>query len=393
MTHTMNRRGALASLTVGAFLGGVRVGFAQAMTEQRFVVVMLRGGLDGMSVVVPYGDKHAAALRAPLLPSAPGTQGGMFDLGGFFGLHPAMSGLYDLFRSGQLLPVQAVAGPYRSRSHFEAQDLMEAGVDHRLPTGWLNRVAGLIPLRGPMDAAMAFGGGVPLVLRGPTQVTNWAPAVWPTPSQDLYARLIALHRHDPVTGPAFAEGLKERGFTESVMNGTAPPPNGSAFGVLAHRAGRMMEAKDGPRIATFDVEGWDTHGGQASVLGFGLRRLDEGLMTLRAALGEAWSKTVVLAITEFGRTAAINGSGGTDHGTASVALVLGGPVAGGRVLADWPGLAPNRLFENRDLQPTLDIRSVVKSILIGHLGLSIADTMAVFPDSAAVAPAAGVLRS
>ncbi len=387
------RRSLLGAIGGGLVLGRSALALAAANTEQRFVVVLLRGGMDGMSAVVPYGDKDLAALRAPLVPPPPGSPGGLLDLGGFFGLHPALAGLHGLFKAGEALPVHAVAGPYRARSHFEAQDFMEAGAPRRMTSGWLNRLAGTFHGRGSMDPAVALGAGVPLLLRGPIPVSNWAPPMWPSATQDLYARLLAVHRRDPITGPALTEGLKERGFTESVLAGTAPPPNSTGFALLADRAGRMLAAPDGPRLAALETEGWDTHGGQASRLTFELQRLDEGLMALRRGLGAVWQRTVVLVTTEFGRTAGINGSGGTDHGTASVAFVLGGGVAGGRVRADWPGLAPGRLFEDRDLQPTLDIRSLAKGIAQQHLGLTPAELADVFPGSETAAPLGGLMRT
>ena len=393
MPQLLHRRTILGGLGGGVVLGRSALAVAAASTDRRFVVVLLRGGLDGMSAVVPYGDKNLMELRAPLVPLPPGSPSGLLDLGGFYGMHPALTGLYGLYKAGDALLVQAVAGPYRARSHFEAQDFMEVGASQRLSSGWLNRLAGTFLGRGSMDAAVAMGPAVPLVLRGPVPVGNWAPPMWPGATQDLYTRLLAMHRRDPVTGPAFVEGLKERGFTESVLSGNAPPPNSSGFAILADRAGRMLAANDGPRLATLEIEGWDTHGGQAGRLGFEFRRLDAGLMALRAGLGDVWAKTVVLVMTEFGRTARVNGSGGTDHGTASVAFVLGGTVSGGKVLADWPGLAPGRLYEDRDLQPTLDMRSLAKGILATHLGSNEADLADVFPDSRAATPTPGLIRT
>ena len=388
----VTRRGALFGLTVGATLGRTSLALAQAATDRRLVVVLLRGGMDGLAAVVPYGDPDLIGLRAPLVPPPPGQPGGMLDLDGFFALHPALPNVHQMYQANEALLAHAVAGPYRSRSHFDAQDLMEAGTPQRLPSGWLNRLAGLLPAKAGMDTAVAIGGAVPPLLRGAIPVSNWSPPLWAEPTPDLYARLIAVHKADPVTGPALAEGLKERGFTRAVLAGAAPPPNNDGFTVLADRAGRMLAAPDGPRLAALETEGWDTHGTQPPRISYELRRLDAGLAALKTSLGEVWRKTIVLIITEFGRTARVNGSGGTDHGTGSVALLLGGPVAGGKVLADWPGLAPTRLFEDRDLRPTLDVRSLAKGVLAGHFGLREADLGKVFPDSAVAAPVAGMLR-
>jgi uncharacterized protein (DUF1501 family) len=392
MTPKLTRRAALLGLTGAVTLGRASLAVAAAGTDRRFVVVILRGALDGLSAVVPYGDRFLSGLRGGLLPPQPGQDGGLFDLGGFYGLHPALAHLHELYQANEFLPMHAVAGPYRSRSHFEAQDYMESGADHRLTSGWLNRVAALLPSAGASEPALSIGTAVPLLLRGPARVGNWLPQSFQEPEPDLYARIAALHGHDPVTGPAIAEGLKERGFTSAVLSGMEAPPNKFAFPALAGTAGKLLAAEDGPRLAALEIGGWDTHTGQTNRLNYPLRQLDDGLAALKTGLGDAWRKTVVLVMTEFGRTVRENGTGGTDHGTGTVAFVLGGAVAGGRVQADWPGLAADRLFENRDLQPTADLRSVAKGLLGAHLGLDGAGLAKVFPDSGAAAPMHGLVR-
>ncbi len=389
----LSRRSALLGLTSAVSLGRVSLALAAAGTEQRFVVVILRGALDGMAAVIPYGDPDLIALRRELVPGQPGEAGGMFDLGGFYGLHPALPGLHALYQANELLPVHAVAGSYRSRSHFEAQDYMEFGADHRMTSGWLNRVAALLPARAAADPALSVGAEVPVLLRGPARVGSWLPATAQHPEPDLYVRLASLNSHDPVIGPAVARGLRERGFSDGVLAGMEQPANRYAFPALATAAGRLLAAPDGPRLAALEIGGWDTHAGQAGRLNVPLQQLDQGLVALKAGLGDAWHDTAVLVMTEFGRTARINGTKGTDHGTGTVAFVLGGAVAGGRVAADWPGLAQGRLFENRDLQPTADLRAVAKGLLAQHLGLDPAAQLQVFPDSQAAAPMGGLLRS
>lgn len=407
----LTRRSALLGLTSAVTLAGAggcsSLALAAAATDQRFVVVILRGALDGMSAVVPYGDPALAALRGPLLPPMPGAANGLLDLGGFFGLHPKLAGLHTLYRSGEFLPVHAVAGPYRSRSHFEAQDYMECGADQRMTSGWLNRVVQAIPAHpeNPSCNALSIGVSVPLLLRGPAPVGNFAPAGFANPSADLYARVLALHQGDRISGSAIAEALKARGFSADALTRTAPAPEAdsameagakapdkNSFPRLAAAAGQMLAAPDGPRIAALEIGGWDTHAGQSVRLNGPLSELDTGLMALRTGLGDAWARTAVLVMTEFGRTARINGTGGTDHGTGTVAFLLGGRVAGGRVRADWPGLSPGKLLDNRDLQPTADLRTVAKAVLSQHLGLSDHALASVFPDSAGAAAMRGVLR-
>ncbi len=402
----LTRRSALLGLTAAFSLGRASLALASAPTDRRFVVVILRGALDGMAAVVPYGDKDLATWRAEILPPAPGQPNGLLDLGGFYGLHPALSGLHAMYQANELLPVHAVAGAYRSRSHFEAQDYMEFGSDHRMTSGWLNRVAAAIP-SGVSESALAVGPSVPLLLRGPTQVGTWLPQGGGHPEPDLYARIAALNAHDGITGPAIAGGLRERGFTAAVLAAAITPPepppamgdapprpraDRNAFPALAAAAGKLLAAKDGPRLAALEIGGWDTHTAQAGRLNGPLHQLDAGLVALKEGLGEAWGKTVVLTMTEFGRTVRSNGTKGTDHGTGTVAFVLGGDVAGGRVAANWPGLAQDRLFENRDLQPTADLRSVAKGLLSRHLGLAEQVLASVFPDSGPAAPMRGLIR-
>ncbi len=389
----VTRRTALLGLTSAVTLGRASLALAAANTDRRFVVVLLRGALDGMSAVVPYGDPDLAALRRELIPGQPGAAGGMLDLGGFYGLHPALAGLHGMYQANELLPVHAVAGSYRSRSHFEAQDYMEFGADHRMTSGWLNRVTALIPSSGPGDPALSVGAAVPVLLRGPARVGSWLPQTATHPEPDLYVRLAALNSQDPVIGPAIANGLRERGFSDAVLHGADPQANKYAFPSLAAAAGRLLAAPDGPRLAALEIGGWDTHTAQSGRLNGPLQQLDQGMVALKTGLGDAWRNTVVLVMTEFGRTARINGTKGTDHGTGTVAFVLGGAIAGGRVRANWPGLGQDRLFENRDLQPTADLRSVAKGLLAQHLGLNAAGLLQVFPDSQAAAPMTGLLRT
>ncbi len=375
----VTRRSALLGLGTVATWGRASAALASAPGDKRFVVAILRGAMDGMAVVVPHGDPGWSALRgaAPV---------GLLDLGGFYGLHPALTGLHAMYKEHELLPVHAVAGPYRVRSHFEAQDYLESGADHRMTSGWLNRV--VTAMGAP---ALAVGVSVPLLLRGNAPVGNWAPHGVAEPAPDLYAAIAALNQDDRVIGPAIVAGLKARGFSAKTLMGLAEEKNPNAFPALASAAGAMMRAPDGPRIAALELGGWDTHSAQANRLNGPLKQLDAGLVALKTALGEAWKQTVVLVMTEFGRTARINGTGGTDHGTGGVAFVLGGSVKGGRVQADWPGLGPGRLFEDRDLAPTADLRSVAKGLLAAHLGLGAATLEQVFPGSEVAVPMRGMV--
>lgn len=435
------RRGLLLGLAGAVTLGRVKLALATLPGQKRFVVIVLRGALDGMSSVVPYGDPHLAALRAPLIPPAPGQPGGMFDLGGFYGLSPYLPNLHAMYQAGQMLPVHAVAGPYRTRSHFEAQDLLEQGLEEETSTitsGWLNRVlAELPPSRGAQLAGISAGIGTPVLMDGPQPIASYAPEGFATPPPALYAQIQALNARDPLLGPALAEAWRANAFDAATFkqdagsdgDGTSAPGapemmdggsemamqrpaslpdtmsddasrrpgdtprRGGGFPVIAGRIGELLAADDGPRVAAFQLEGWDTHGNQFKGLQYPLTSLDQGLQGLKTALGPAWNDTAVLIVTEFGRTAAMNGTKGTDHGTATAAYLLGGQIAGGRVRATWPGLGPSQLFQNRDLAPTGDVRSVAKGILAEHLGLDGAALARVFPASGDAAPLQGLVRA
>jgi len=390
----IRRRTALLGLAATVALGNVSLALAEAGTRKRFVVVILRGALDGLSTVVPYGDANLRAWRASLLLPEPGKPDGVLDMGGFWGLHPQLKRLHALYGAGEMLPVHAAAGPTRSRSHFEAQDLLECGAGERMDTGWLNRLAGLLPpAPGENDRAVALGQTVPLLLRGPLPVNSWAPGGKPDPGVEFYGRLAAMHEADKLTGPAMADGLRQRGIEGQALAGAAGPGGDAPFVTLARAAGRFLADPKGPRLAALELDGWDTHSNQTFRLKYALMPLDAGLAALKESLGPAWADTVVVVMTEFGRTVRVNGTLGTDHGTATVAFVLGGGVRGGRVLADWPGLAENKLFENRDLAPTTDLRGVIKGLLAGHYGLGPDALTTIFPESQTIAPAAGLLRA
>jgi len=402
MALNLSRRATLLGLTAMAGGSRVRLALADAPVRQRFVVVLLRGALDGMSAVVPYGDANLAGLRPQLVPPAPGQPNGMYDLGGFYGLNPALPSLYAMYQAGEVLPVHAIAGPYRTRSHFEAQDLLQLGTeDTGITSGWLNRLLTELPGGGASLAGLSVGIGTPLLIQGPVKVGSYAPEGFASPPPDLYARIAALNAGDSLLGPAIADGLREAKFdaTVDVMSddpadlGAKKPGPRYDFASLAQHAGMLLAADGGPRIAAFQLEGWDTHGNQIAGLKTPLSGLDNGLLALKTALGPNWSRTTVLVITEFGRTAAMNGTRGTDHGTATAALLLGGNVAGGKVLATWPGLGPGQLFQARDLAPTLDVRSLAKGALAAQFGLSQAALGRIFPGSAGAAPLNGLLRT
>jgi uncharacterized protein (DUF1501 family) len=388
-----SRRGFLVGSAASLWIGGNSLSVRAADTDSRFVLIFLRGAMDGLNVVVPYGDDKLKMWRPALVPPDPGQPNGLGDLGGFWGLHPSLKAMHALYRAGELLPIQCVAGPNRSRSHFEAQDMMEIGAEHRMTSGWLNRIAGLLPVLPHCDTAFAMGAESPLILHGPAPTTTCDPfEARPRVSVGFYDTIVAMHAKDPLTGAEIADGLKERHYIDAVLSGTSYDGISPGFPRLARAAARMLSAADGPRLAELELDGWDTHTLQEPRLKDSLDKLDAGIAVLRAGMDDVWSKTAILVVTEFGRTVRVNGTGGTDHGTGTAAFLMGGAVAGGRVLADWPGLGSGQLFEDRDLQPTLDIRAVAKGVLAAHFGISAAGLATVFPDSSSVTPKLGLLR-
>jgi uncharacterized protein (DUF1501 family) len=386
------RRGLLLGLGATLALGHARLAFGQAPGERRFVVIILRGALDGLYAVQPYGDAGLAELRRPLVLPEPGQEGGLLDLGGQFGLHPGFANLHAMYRANEALVLHAVAGPYRSRSHFEAQDLLEGGTGERLTSGWLNRALQALPAGSQARTGLAIGTGVPLLLRGPVPIGSYAPPGLDRPSPELIYRLAELQNGDRRLGPVFAEGMRARGFATQALGQPANDPERGSFPRLAAAAGRLLAERQGPRVAALEIGGWDTHAQQAGRITFPLRALDDGIGQLKAALGDVWGQSAVLVVTEFGRTARINGNAGTDHGTGTVAFLLGGAVAGGKVHAEWPGLSTDALLENRDLRPTRDLRSVAKGLLRDHLRLPEASVAQAFPDSRDAPPMRGLLR-
>jgi uncharacterized protein (DUF1501 family) len=396
MKPMLTRRDMLhAGLAVGlsALAMPVRVALAAAPTDRRFVFVILRGGLDGLAAVPPFADPDYARAHGDLALAVPGGAEGASDLDGSFGLHPALSPLSELYAAGELAVFHAVATPYRERSHFDAQDLLENGTasPHGAGDGWLNRT--LAALGSSERLGLAVGHTVPLALRGEAPVVSWSPQVLPAVDSEFLARLAVLYQDDRVLGPAFAAALAAEGGDE-VIQGMAGLQRANSLAGIAEPVGAQLAAETGPRIAVLELGGWDTHaqqGAAAGRLARALAGLAEGLAALQSGLGQAWSRTAVLVATEFGRTVAVNGTDGTDHGTATAAFLLGGAVAGGRVIVDWPGLASAALYEGRDLAPTLDLRAVEKAILADHLQIAGARIESeILPDSGGVGAIAGL---
>jgi uncharacterized protein (DUF1501 family) len=366
--------------------------------DPRLIVVILRGALDGLATVAPIGDPDYAALHGSIALSPDGPHAATM-LDSFFALHPSMPVLTRMYRDGRAAVIHAVSTPYRDRSHFDGQDVLESGYPGpgRVQSGWLNRALEALPKGGRVSGGLAVGATTPLVLRGAAPTVGWAPAALPQADDDTAARLIDLYNHrDPALATALSQGLKlEKAALGEDMKPKQGTNNAGAMRLAARGAAKLMAADDGPRIAALAFDGWDTHaneGGAVGRLAQLLSGLDGALGELESGLGEHWRDTVVVVATEFGRTARINGTEGTDHGTGTIALLAGGAAKGGRVIADWPGLKASSLYEGRDLAPTTDLRAALKGVLRDHLGLSERVlAQSVFPDSAQVKPIQGLL--
>jgi uncharacterized protein (DUF1501 family) len=403
-TPSLSRR---ALLTIGGalFAGAYIPSFARAADarDPRLVTIILRGALDGLSALAPIGDPDYAALHGELALQWGGEHPAL-ALNSFFGLNPAMPNFARLYGAKQAIAVHACATQYRERSHFDGQDVLESGMPGpgQVQSGWLNRAIAALPKgeRVAQRGGLAVGATPPLVLRGPAPILGWAPSGLAAPTEDLTARLMNLYAHrDPALGMALQAGIDaERMATKQGMDGAKPGGDVAlAMRKAAEGAARLIGADDGPRIAALAFDGWDTHaneGGATGRLAQLLGGLDGAVAAFESELGDRWKDTVVVAVTEFGRTVHINGTIGTDHGTGTVAFLAGGALAGGRVIADWPGLAAANLYENRDLKPTTDLRAVLKGLLADQFGLS-ADVLgrAVFPDSIGVKPMSGLVAA
>ena len=417
LTRGMGGLGALAGASVlGGSLLTTRMAFGatNSSNDGRFVFIIMRGALDGLTAVPPYGDSAYASLRGPLALPPPGSADGALPLNSFFGLHPSLAFLHESYGARELTVLHAVATPYRERSHFDGQDVLESGVPrpHASESGWLNRAL-TVQDGAPRRLGVALGSNVPLVMRGPAEVASWSPSHLANLSEDTLQRVTDLYASDSLLSQRLADALAsdtiaaegqagdatmmQPGGADPNATGGAKRAGSARFVETAHAAASFLARDDGPRIAVLETTGWDTHaneGGAQGQLAQRLGALDSGLREFKTALGPVWGHTTVLLATEFGRTAASNGTRGTDHGTGSAAFLVGGAVAGGRVVADWPALGASSLYEGRDLKPTLDLRAVIKGVL--HDQLKISDRAldaTVFPDSAGIRRLDGLVRA
>ena len=404
MTHSalaVTRRSALLGLTAAVTLGRASLAVAAAPGDKRLVVVILRGALDGMAAVVPYGDPDLATLRAELVPAAPGQPDGLLDLGGFYGLHPSLANLHTMFKAGR-----TAADPRRRRPHPRAQPFRGAGLpgkrrrpphDQRLAEPRRCRLCPAPSHGRPEGDALAIGVSVPLLLRGPATVGSWAPHGVLTPPPDLYTQIAALNHADRITGPAIAEGMRERGFTTAVMasddDPAQPAKNRYAFPALARAAGRIAARARRPT----GRRAGDRRLGHPPGAGAAPCRRAEATRC-RPGRAEAGPGTRLARHRRAGDDRVRPHRPGERHQGhrprhRHCGVRAGGAVFGGRVAGQWPGLAPGKLYENRDLAPTTDLRSVAKALLAAHLGVPVSALPAVFPNSETAQPMRGLMRT
>lgn len=380
--RTVLLRSGLTALAMGI---APHMAFAAVPTDRRFVFIIQRGAADGLHILPPVGDPAFTALRGQFAPDFADAP----KLDATFALHPALAQSAGLYRSGEALFAHAVASPYRDRSHFDGQNVLETGGAgaYRLKDGWMNRMLALLPAG---DArAIAIAATVPMALRGPRTVASYAPSNLPDASDDLLQRVEMLYQGDAQLHALWSEALSTRTLTGDLAQDNGR--NAAATGALA---ARLLAPANGARIATIETGGWDTHTGQRTRLAAQLKGLDAMIAALKSGLGPAWADTMILVATEFGRTVAINGTGGTDHGTASAAMLFGGNVRGGRVLADWPGLGQSALYEGRDLKPTMSLDTLIASAVASHFAIDPARVRTVlFPGTSGTGQALNLARA
>jgi uncharacterized protein (DUF1501 family) len=408
----LDRRSLLQSFAAAGVLsaGGARFAFAATPGDRRLVVVILRGALDGLAAAPPHGDKDYAAVRGQLALQTSGT-GALHDLDGFFGLHPSFANLKTLYDNKQLVVFHNICSPYRDRSHFEGQNVLESGgiQPHLLQDGWLNRALQPMGITNG-DRALAVAQTPPLMLSGKVQTGSWMPAVMPAPDELFLNQVRALYANDAVLKDSLSNALALQAASQNAMDDPAAMttgpnggkrPGGGAYGNLTplfQGAGKLLAAPDGPRVATLEASGWDTHVAEGAADGQLARRLqalDVAIDAMRTAMGpDVWNKTAVVMATEFGRTVHPNGSGGTDHGTGGAAFLFGGAVQGGQVKAEWVGLSSGALKDGRDQPARTDLRALFKGVLADHMAVpNGALETTVFPDSASAAPTKGLIRA
>ncbi len=361
---------------------------------KRMIVVFLRGAVDGLNVVVPHAESRYYDARPTIAITPPGSENGALDLDGHFGLHPALASLLPLWQQGSLAFIVASGSPDPTRSHFDAQDYMESGTPgvKSTPDGWMNRLLAALPGPRTPTEAVSFGPTLPRILSGHMSVANLPLGRGAANPMPLDRPLIAdafdrLYSGNDALSRTYREGQMARkrlmvDLREDMAEADNGAPSPAGFPGDAERLARLIAGDPTIDLAFLALGGWDTHvyqGAAAGQLANHLRPLGQGLAALAHGLGPAYADTVVLVISEFGRTVRENGNGGTDHGHGNVMWVLGGNVRGGKIYGEWPGLANGDLYQNRDIPVTTDFRNAISVVLERHLRLTDPQLQAVFP--------------
>lgn len=366
---------------------------AASPQRKRLIVVFLRGAVDGLNIVVPYRETAYYSARPKIAIPTPGQPSGALKLDDTFGLHPALDSIFPLWQQGSLAFVHACGSPDETRSHFDAQDYMESGTPGSKKTadGWMNRLLAALSGRNIIQA-VNVGATTPRILSGPMAIASLNSgrnAARPLPLDNTYvsAAFDQLYSNQDALSQAYQEGkharqelLKDLDAEMKMANNGAPLPFG--FGTDTQRLARIMRQDARVQIAFLALGGWDTHVNQGSSQGQLARNLEalgKGLSTLQQELGPVYAETTIVVMSEFGRTVAENGNGGTDHGHGNVMWVMGGNIKGGKVYGQFPGLQANQLHQGRDLAITTDFRTVIGSLLTQHLQLTPVQIAKIFP--------------
>ncbi len=365
-------------------------GVAVPNSRKRLVVIFLRGGIDGLSVVVPHQETDYYKARPTLAIPYPGEKGGVLDLDGFFGLHPALEDLMPLWKQGSLAFIHCCGSPNDTRSHFDAQDYMESGTPgvKKTADGWMNRLLATLPQDRPTQA-LNVGNTTPRILRGSMPVASIAPgknsiSFLHTDKPHISDVFDPLYAGSDEVSQAYQQGRQAREIIlgqlkAEMMSASQGAPPANYFVDDAVEVAKLMVGDARTQLAFMSIGDWDTHIDQKSHLNQSLKPLGQGLATLVKELDSIYSDTVIMVMSEFGRTVKENGNGGTDHGRGNVFWLLGGGIRGGKVYGEWTGLAESQLEQGRDLPVTMDFREAIALVLTQHLQISTADLRQILP--------------
>lgn len=376
----IDRRHFLKNMCAGgiATFGAPIVRFAQVPEPGNLVFVLLRGGFDGLAALVPIDDPSYASARGAMAFDAEA----LVPLHSGFGLAPGLSAFREFWDNDELVALHGMAIPFRTRSHFDGQAVLETGIDSPdgSAEGWLNR---LLQVMEGERSGIAVAAGMPRSLYGSFQASTWSPAQLGAVDDSFIERLHLLYRSDPRLYNRFEAAVQQRGVSTDMGMEQGRGRQNRAEPIL-RAAAKLLRQSTGPNVAAVEFSGWDTHANQG--LGGGpldrlLEQLATGVVAFKDEMGEQWGSTTVVVMTEFGRTVRPNGTRGTDHGTAGAGFLIGPRVARSQVVTDWPGLSDRNLYEGRDLRPTLDTRAVLKGAIAGTFDLTARQIERVFPDS------------